>query len=396
MVLVWSLRKAPGRDESILVIGWVKVYSTELDQITSQSHATTCFHLSMLKSLYQLIALIFPFTAMAIHHVDVDKLKGMNGTGIFKVYCHNGRCIDPFVRQTIDTSSIVYFVSELFLTNPSNWLDTDDYHMWMVKSAARHLLLKHLLCHTRSSSNTKYYSEFCKNTSNRRIHVVFVMGLGEGPGRPPTRLLESAFQRALGGFEKISYSLLNNPKPSSQLGSIINTFCRRSSRGLSKFSRDVLEHVEQYLSAGYRVILMGHSYGGKTVNKIAQHVSLLVIGENRDEKWTKWAAEQLRFVGLGSILFNDAPNVGMVNLMKPNDVALRCHRKSEVPESIVAITHPVLHYDRSQRVLWEIDDPETQTGKSSLSKSIIVHNSYLIGGQFQTIVNVLMDIENVV
>lgn len=89
----------------------------------------------------------------------------------------------------------------------------------------------------------------------------------------------------------------------------------------NKFVQYVLNEVKQYIDRGYNVFLVGHSYGGSVVSRIAEIL-------HREASQGLSYIHRLHIITLGSIYVSHPQRTQGVNIshyMFVNDVALKCN-----------------------------------------------------------------------
>jgi hypothetical protein len=88
-----------------------------------------------------------------------------------------------------------------------------------------------------------------------------------------------------------------------------------------KFVQHVLNEVKQYIDQGYNVFLVGHSYGGSVVSRIAEIL-------HKDMQGFSYI-HRLNVITLGSIYVprpEKTQDVNIKHYMFENDVALKCNK----------------------------------------------------------------------
>jgi hypothetical protein len=96
------------------------------------------------------------------------------------------------------------------------------------------------------------------------------------------------------------------------------TVCRAPPSKTNPFVIKVFRKVIEYMNNGYHINLIGYSYGGAVVSRVAQMIP------NK---------EQTRIVTAGSIYAPSIP--GVTHLMFTNDVALRCNGLNPIKDKYI-------------------------------------------------------------
>lgn len=112
----------------------------------------------------------------------------------------------------------------------------------------------------------------------------------------------------------------NTDDPKSMVRNIANATFRKKML-VTPFVERVMQRVCEALQQGEKVILIGHSYGGSVVSRIAMHLRC------------KEYAQHLRAVTFGSIFVPPMQLTKGVNIQHysyKNDVAIACHRSKNI------------------------------------------------------------------
>lgn len=92
------------------------------------------------------------------------------------------------------------------------------------------------------------------------------------------------------------------------------------------FVEKILKEVCAAMSQGKRVILVGHSYGGSVVTRVALHLKKLCTTVANKEK-----LKNLKVITFGSILapnLNNLKNIDITHYIYGRNIARLCHNKS--------------------------------------------------------------------
>ena len=117
----------------------------------------------------------------------------------------------------------------------------------------------------------------------------------------------------------------NDKQPKSMTRNIARRATTRNSNSLplTTFVQQVLRHVVQALMTGEQVTLVGHSYGGSVVSRVAIELKKL---------FGKVPTSSLKAITLGSIFIPSPEKTDGVNIKHyayDNDIAKLCHKRSK-------------------------------------------------------------------
>ena len=113
-----------------------------------------------------------------------------------------------------------------------------------------------------------------------------------------------------------------NMSTGNTMTSIVQSVCYLKPSFKNEFIQSVYKKTKEYLAKGIKVSLVGHSYGGCVVSRIAE---LIVIE-------SPWLSRNLAITTFGSIYIPDQKDVKDINLvhyMYHHDVALKCNKLND-------------------------------------------------------------------
>lgn len=144
--------------------------------------------------------------------------------------------------------------------------------------------------------------------------MVFGLGCSETP-EENYRYIEKLYTRNFG----MQVIAMCNPKLGNTISTILKSVCYIIPNLKSKFVQEVCEKVEYFLRQKIRVYLIGHSYGGCVVARVAELFCLNKFITNPD----------LIILTFGSIYIPEQKKVNGLNVshyMFRDDVALKCNK----------------------------------------------------------------------
>ena len=180
-----------------------------------------------------------------------------------------------------------------------------------------------------SSFIKKYTSECPKNAEEeRRLSAkqisqkkkkykgIVVYGLGCGSSDDNLQLISNN----LSIISHIPIEVMCDKSEVLSVGAtIVATYCKITPWKLDKFVKEVYKTVKKNIEDGFNIILIGHSYGGSVVSRVAEIF-------NNDEP-TK-SLSNLEIATMGSIYIpkaNNVKNVKIKHYMYTYDISLKCN-----------------------------------------------------------------------
>lgn len=153
-------------------------------------------------------------------------------------------------------------------------------------------------------------------TPDHKTILLFIMGLGwDKVGDEELNRFSESYKTTY----NIETRIMRNTNLKSTILGIAKTVCYMAPSLSDKFVLEVYDTVKKYRNLNYKVLLIGHSYGGAIVSRVA-------------EKYEKHPDPGVHMKTLGSIYIYKPKHVNLKHYMFYGDVALKCNKlKKDAP-----------------------------------------------------------------
>jgi hypothetical protein len=276
---------------------------TVADKITENSKKP--LSIDQISKLYYTIPKAFPISKTKLELIlRPDRLppiiREQMKNAIANDYIHN--MYDVFLKKASMYDKTKYRNIVDFVTNKTNMSTFSPYKgpspkKWWQKKSNNH------------------ESPVSVARANEKYVLVYVLGMGCGQDMDGVKEYQKDIEKY--NFEHVT--LKCNESGSNVIKNIIKVAIKFNPSKYDPFVQEILEEIKIYMKKDVRIILIGHSYGGAVVSRVAEQL-------NASIKKSRNSNTKLQVATFGSIYISEkkkVKNVNILNYMFTNDVVLK-------------------------------------------------------------------------